>query len=67
MAKAKKKAAKKRADHYEPKVRTDLSFDELISMSVDKLEKPTGHRIKNPEASIGGTIKPQEEKTDKKK
>jgi len=38
MAKAaKKKAApKKRADHYEPKVKTDLSFDELIAMSVNK-------------------------------
>jgi hypothetical protein len=37
MAKAKKKAApKKRADHYEPKVKTDLSFDELIAMSVGK-------------------------------
>lgn len=38
MAKAaKKKAApKKRAEHYEPKVKTDLSFDELIAMSVGK-------------------------------
>jgi hypothetical protein len=37
MAKEKKKAApKKRADHYEPKVKTDLSFDELIAMSVNK-------------------------------
>jgi hypothetical protein len=38
MAKtAKKKAApKKRAEQYEPKVKTDLSFDELIAMSVDK-------------------------------
>jgi hypothetical protein len=37
MAKAKKKAApKKRADHYEEKVKTDLSFDELIAMSVKK-------------------------------
>lgn len=37
MAKAKKKAApKKRADHYEEKVKTDLSFDELIAMSVNK-------------------------------
>jgi hypothetical protein len=38
MAKAaKKKAApKKRAEHYEPKVKTDLSFDELIAMSVNK-------------------------------
>jgi hypothetical protein len=33
---AKKKAAKKRADHYEPKVKTDLSFDQLIAMSVGK-------------------------------
>lgn len=39
MAKAKKKSAKKRADHYEPKVKTDLSFDELISMSVTKQEQ----------------------------
>jgi hypothetical protein len=38
MAKAAKKkaATKKRADHYEPKVKTDLSFDELINMSVGK-------------------------------
>jgi hypothetical protein len=38
MAKAaKKKAApKKRSEHYEPKVKTDLSFDELIAMSVGK-------------------------------
>lgn len=37
MAKAKKKAApKKRADHYEEKVKTNLSFDELIAMSVNK-------------------------------
>ena len=37
MAKAKKKAApKKRADHYEEKVKTALSFDELITMSVNK-------------------------------
>jgi hypothetical protein len=37
MAKAKKKAAtKKRADHYEPKVKSDLSFDELIAISVGK-------------------------------
>jgi hypothetical protein len=37
MAKAKKKTApKKRADHYEPKVKSDLSFDELIAMSVGK-------------------------------
>jgi hypothetical protein len=37
MAKAKKKTAlKKRADHYEPKVKTDLSFDELIAMSVNQ-------------------------------
>jgi hypothetical protein len=38
MAKAaKKKAApKKRAANYEPKVKTDLSFDELIAMSVNK-------------------------------
>ncbi|HWI90108.1 MAG TPA: hypothetical protein VNT20_02490 [Flavisolibacter sp.] len=35
MAIAKKKAVpKKRADHYEEKVKTDLSFDELIAMSV---------------------------------
>ncbi|MFL5739709.1 MAG: mercuric transporter MerT family protein [Flavisolibacter sp.] len=32
----KKKAAKKRADHYEPKVKTDLSFDQLIARSVNK-------------------------------
>jgi hypothetical protein len=44
MAKAKKKAApKKRADHYEPKVKSDLSFDELIAMSVGK--KPQGKKI----------------------
>ena len=36
MAKAKKKAAKKRADTYEPKLKTDLSFDELIAMFVGK-------------------------------
>jgi hypothetical protein len=39
MAKAaKKKAApkKKRAENYEPKLKTDLSFDQLISMSVNK-------------------------------
>jgi hypothetical protein len=41
MAKAKKKAApkkaaKKRAEQYEPKLKTDLSFDELIAMSVNK-------------------------------
>ncbi len=38
MAKAaKKKAApKKRAANYEPKVKSDLSFDELIAMSVGK-------------------------------
>jgi hypothetical protein len=38
MAKAAKKKAtpKKRADHYEPKVKTDLSFDELIAMSINK-------------------------------
>jgi hypothetical protein len=36
MAKTKKKAAKKRADHYESKVKSDLSFDELIAMSVGK-------------------------------
>lgn len=37
MAKAKKKAApKKREEHYEPKLKTDLSFDELIAMSVGK-------------------------------
>ena len=37
MAIAKKKAVpKKRADHYEEKVKTDLSFDELIAMSVIK-------------------------------
>lgn len=38
MAKAAKKKApaKKRAEHYEPKVKTDLSFDELINMSVGK-------------------------------
>ena len=37
MAKAKKKAApRKRADRYQEKVKTDLSFDELIAMSVGK-------------------------------
>jgi hypothetical protein len=38
MAKAaKKKAApKKRSETYEPKVKSDLSFDELIAMSVGK-------------------------------
>ena len=37
MAKAKKKAApKKRAKNYEPKLKTDLSFDDLIAMSVGK-------------------------------
>ena len=39
MAKAaKKKAApkKKRADHYEPKLKTDLSLDQLIAMSINK-------------------------------
>jgi hypothetical protein len=36
MAEAKKKAAKKRADTYEPKLKKDLSFDELIAMSVGK-------------------------------
>ena len=39
MAKAvKKKAApkKERAANYEPKVKSDLSFDELIAMSVGK-------------------------------
>jgi hypothetical protein len=38
MAKAKKKAApkKQRADNYEPKLKTDLSFDDLIAMSVNK-------------------------------
>lgn len=39
MAKAakKKEAPKKeRAEHYEPKVKSDLSFDELIAMSVGK-------------------------------
>lgn len=45
MAKAKKKAApKKRADHYEEKVKTDLSFDELITMSVGK--KASGKKVK---------------------
>ena len=41
MAKAAKKKAvpKKRAEHYEPKVKTDLSFDELIAMSMPKGEK----------------------------
>ena len=33
---AKKKASKKRADHYVPKLKTDLSFDQLIAMSVNK-------------------------------
>lgn len=37
---AKKKAApKKRAAHYEPKVKTDLSFDELIAISVGKTQR----------------------------
>jgi hypothetical protein len=38
MAKAKKKVApkKQRAEQYEPKLKTDLSFDELIAMSVGK-------------------------------
>lgn len=38
MAKAvKKKAApKKRANKYEEKLKTDLSFDQLIAMSVGK-------------------------------
>jgi hypothetical protein len=40
MAKAKKKAAaKKRADTYDPKLKTDLSFDELIAISVGKQPK----------------------------
>ena len=48
MAKAAKKKApaKKRAEHYEPKVKSDLSFDELIAMSVgkevDRKEKKKG-------------------------
>ena len=37
MAKEKKKVVpKKRSDHYEPKVKSDLSFDQLIAMSVGK-------------------------------
>jgi hypothetical protein len=38
MAKAKKKAPpkKERAENYEPKLKTDLSFDQLIAMSVKK-------------------------------
>jgi hypothetical protein len=45
MAKAKKKAApKKRADHYEPKVKTDLTFDQLIAMSVNKEKENKGKR-----------------------
>lgn len=38
MAKAvKKKAApEKRAEQYKPKLKTNLSFDELIAMSVGK-------------------------------
>jgi hypothetical protein len=32
----KKPEPKKRAEHYEPKVKTDLSFDQLITMSVSK-------------------------------
>jgi hypothetical protein len=49
MAKAKKKAApKKRADHYEPKVKTDLSFDELIAMSVNKqMQQPQQKKKKD--------------------
>ena len=45
MAKAVKKATpkkaalKKRAANYEPKVITDLSFGELIAMSVEKASK----------------------------
>lgn len=40
MAKAKKKAApKERVIHHEEKVKTDLSFDELIAMSVNKQPK----------------------------
>jgi hypothetical protein len=30
---------KKRAANYEPKVKSNLSFDELIAMSVGKQEK----------------------------
>lgn len=45
MSKAKKKAAKRRANHYEPKLKTDLSFDELIRMSVGKQpEKKEGKK-----------------------
>jgi hypothetical protein len=32
----KKAAPKKRAENYEPKLKTDLSFDQLIAMSVGK-------------------------------
>jgi len=38
----KKAAPKKRAANYEPKVKSDLSFDELIAISVGKqAEKKT--------------------------
>lgn len=50
MAKAAKKKAptKKRATTYEPKVKTDLSFDELIAMSVGKAsEKKETQNLKN--------------------
>lgn len=67
MTKAKKKAAKNRQDHYEPKVKTDLSFDELIAMSVNNWDKQTGHRIKNPETSIDNSVKPPKKKAAKKK
>jgi hypothetical protein len=41
MAKAKKKAApkKQRSENYEPKLKSDLSFDQLIAMSVGKKTK----------------------------
>ena len=43
---AKKKTApkKERAENYEPKLKTDLSFDQLIAMSVSKQEKKEGKK-----------------------
>jgi hypothetical protein len=35
----KKKATKKRTEHYEPKLKTDLSFDQLIVLSINKDQK----------------------------
>jgi hypothetical protein len=39
MAKAKKKAPKKRAEKYEPKLKANASFDDLIKISVGKTPK----------------------------